>query len=168
MQDIGLPTYPTRGNRRKLDEAWLYRLHRDGISEHLKVVPGPPPELGQAIEEFNQGQYWHCHETLERIWLPEKYPLRLFYHALIKAAVGLLHLKRRNQHGAAVKLGDAEYALAPFVPGFMGIEAGWLYQDIKDRWEYVGGDFVADWDTIEKLPPVQIRVKVAPYQQPGG
>jgi hypothetical protein len=50
----------------------------------------------------------------------------------------------------------------------MGIEAGWLHQDVKDRWEYVGGDFAADWDTIEKLPPVQIRIKVAPYQQLGG
>jgi hypothetical protein len=157
VQDRGLPTYPAKGDRRNLDEAWLDQLHRDGIAGHLKEVPEPPPELGQAIEEFNQGQYWQCHETLESIWLPEQYPLRLFYHALIKAAVGLLHLKRRNRHGALVKLGDTEHALAPFIPEFMGIETGRLRQDIKDRWEYVRVDFAADWDTIENLPPVQIR-----------
>ena len=70
-------------------------------------IPDPPPEFELALAEFNNGQFWECHETLERLWLPEQYPLRLFYHGLIKAAVGLLHLERRNRRGAISKLTDA-------------------------------------------------------------
>ena len=100
MADTNLPNYPSKGGRKKLDEEWLKALHRQGVAAFISDVISTPAELGRAIAEFNQGQFWHCHETLEMIWLPEKYPLRLFYHGLIKAAVGLLHLERRNRHGA--------------------------------------------------------------------
>ena len=52
----------------------------------------PPPELRQAIEQFNRGEFWECHETLEDVWRETLYPFRLFYHAVIKTAVGFHHL----------------------------------------------------------------------------
>lgn len=151
-----LAIYPSRGNRRELDHRWLALLHRDGPSPFLAAVPEPPAELGLAIEEFNQGQYWQCHETLERVWLPERYPLRLFYHALIKAAVGLLHLERHNRHGAVVKLRDAEFTLAPFMPQFMGVDTDQLHRDIMNRLALLPTDSPVDWEAIDRLPGVQI------------
>ena len=105
---VNLPAYSSKGNRRTLDRWWLESLHREGRSRFLASVPEPPAELALAIAEFNRGQYWQCHETLERLWLPEQYPLRLFYHGLIKVAVGLLHLERHNPprgHGQAARRG---------------------------------------------------------------
>ena len=151
-----LARYPSKGKRRDLDGRWLTLLHRDGLRPYLVDVD-PPPELGRAVEEFNQGQYWHCHETLERIWLRENYPVRLFYHGLIKAAVGLLHLKRRNHHGALVMLQDAGYALIPFLPQFMGIDTQKLHGDVLDRIGVLDTEGLADWKAISGLPSVQIN-----------
>jgi len=109
-----------------------------------------------AVVQFNQGDFWTCHETLERVWLPELYPLRLFYHGLIKAAVGLLHLERRNRRGAALKLQDAAYTLSPFQPHFMGIDIGGLLRDTSERLTYLQVDGRVDWEVVGRLPPVRI------------
>jgi hypothetical protein len=163
-----LPAYPDKGSRRRLDEAWLELIRQGGMAEFLGSAPELPANLERAIEEFNQGEYWKCHETLEGIWLPERYPLRLFYHGLIKAAVGLLHLKRRNRHGAMVKLRDAEYTLAPFTPEFMSIDTGDLQQEVRTRLGYINTNETVDWDAVEQLPAVQIYLLDDSHSQPGG
>ena len=99
MSTGDLPKYAAKGERQKLDLDWIQLLHQEGLPPFLPAASDPPAKFGQAIREFNRAQYWQCHETLEELWLPEGYPLRLFYHGLIKAAVGLLHLERHNRHG---------------------------------------------------------------------
>ena len=89
--------------------------------------------------------------------MSEEYPLRLFYHGLIKAAVGLLHLQRHNRVGASIKLKDAERTLAPFIPDMMGIDIAKLLADIKQRLGLIEGDLVSIQDAIDPLPAVQIH-----------
>jgi predicted metal-dependent hydrolase len=163
MATRDLPTYPTKGDRRRLDQRWLGLLHQEGLSPFLSEAPAPPHELTLAVAEFNRGQYWQCHETLEGLWLPEHYPLRLFYHGLIKAAVGLLHLERHNQHGATAKLRDAEHTLAPFLPHFMGIDTDRLRQDVVQRLAYVESEQPVDWEAVDRLPAVKIHHAVPPH-----
>lgn len=152
-----LPTHPLKGQRRALDQQWLTKLHREGHPALPPGIPKPPTALKLAVTQFNQGQYWQCHETLEEIWISEEYPLRLFYHGLIKAAVGLLHLQRQNHLGASLKLRDAEYTLAPFSPHMMGIDIATLLDDIKQRLELIDSDLSPIQNSIDLLPPVQIR-----------
>ena len=151
-----LPDYPSKGNRRTLDQRWLDRLHREGLGRLPANEQRPPADLGLAVAQFNRGDFWTCHETLERVWLPETYPLRLFYHGLIKAAVGLLHFKRRNRRGAALKLHDAVYTLSPFQPHFMGIDIDRLLRDTSDRLTYLQVDSPVGWEAVGRLPPVRI------------
>ena len=151
-----LPAYPSKGNRRTLDQRWLDLLHREGLERLPADEQRPPAELELAVTQFNQGEFWTCHETLERVWLPESYPLRLFYHGLIKAAVGLLHLERRNRRGAALKLHDAAYTLSPFQPHFMGIDIDRLLRDTSDRLTYLQVDGPVGWEAVGRLPPVRI------------
>ena len=124
MAATDLPVYPTKGHRRSLDQLWLTKLHSEGLVGLSLSLPEPPPELAAAVAEFNSGQFWQCHETLEELWLLEGYPLRLFYHGLIKAAVGMLHLQGRNCRGARWKLDEAVYTLAPFVSWNYGYRCG--------------------------------------------
>ena len=159
MLTENLPQYPTRGNRRRLDEAWLELLHQDGFGRFLREVPGPPPGLLRSVEEFNRGLYWQCHETLEGLWLPQRYPLRLFYHGLIKGAVGLLHLERRNQPGARAKLRDAQYTLYPFAPRFMGLDVARLRVDLAGRLAALEEDGPVDWEAMAALPAVRLHLE---------
>ena len=152
-----LPTRPPKGQRRLLDQLWLTKLNQEGRGALLPFVPIPPPALVLAITQFNQGQYWQCHETLEEIWMSEEYPLRLFYHGLIKAAVGLLHLERHNQSGAGKKLREAESTLAPFIPGMMGIDIAPLLAGINQRLELIDGSLLSNQGPIDLLPAVKIH-----------
>ena len=154
---MNLPTHPPKGQRQSLDQLWLTKLEQEGRGALPHRIPKRPPALRLAVTQFNQGQYWECHETLEEIWLSEEYPLRLFYHGLIKAAVGLLHLERHNRRGANLKLRDAERALTPFIPDMMGIDIAKFLADIKQRLELIESGTDSVQDAVYALPAVQIH-----------
>ena len=153
MAVVELSAYPERGARRSLDRQWLEKLHREGYSG---PQPEPPPALSLAIQQFNAREYWLSHETLEALWLAEQYPLRLFYHALIKTAVGLLHLERHNRRGATSKLSDAVSGLTPFLPRFISIDTEGLHRDLDERLSYIRVSGIVDWKAIDLLPPLKI------------
>ena len=154
-----LPNYPSKGKRRILDQRWLDRLHREGLEGMPADQLRPPADLGLAVAQFNRGDFWTCHETLERVWLPESYPLRLFYHGLIKAAVGMYHLSRHNRSGAVSKLSDGISTLAPFVPEMMGVDVAGLRADLSERLALVQNPDRVNWASIDGLTPIQIRVR---------
>ena len=61
------------------------------------------PRFLKGIEEFNDGLYFECHETLEEIWLEEHGEDRGFYQGLIQIAAGYFKLQQGVPTGA-VKL----------------------------------------------------------------
>ncbi|MCS6802347.1 MAG: DUF309 domain-containing protein [Chloroflexota bacterium] len=75
--------------------------------------PGPPA-LARAIRQFNSGDYFACHETLEELWREERGAVRRVYQGLLHIAVGFYHLRRGNRHGALTKLRSGLDYLAPF------------------------------------------------------
>jgi hypothetical protein len=157
-EEVGLPRWPSKGNRRKLEALWLEELERHGLSVFLPEAPvDVPPELCKAIGEFNAGLFWECHETLESVWLSTPYPLRFFYHAIIKAAVGFYHLSRHNRHGARVKLADAVRLLRLFPPGYLGVRTDLLCRDTS-AWlaKLEGGDAIS-WAELDDLARPCIR-----------
>ena len=156
----GLPRYPIKGQRRKLDGEWIELLQREKVSQFLPDLSLRPWALKKAIDEFNSGSYWQCHETLEKLWLNEEYPLRLFYHGLIKAAVGLLHAERRNRLGASSKLQDVVETLKPFLPRFMGINTDRLLQDMEEYRIAVTDE--VGWSKVNLLPLVFIEFQEDP------
>jgi predicted metal-dependent hydrolase len=61
-----------------------------------------PPAYLRGIEQFNAGEFFACHETLEELW--QAAPLgeeRVFLQALIQAAAALHHFQQGNLKGAA-------------------------------------------------------------------
>jgi len=60
----------------------------------------PPGELLQAIGEFNRGDWFNCHETLEDLWAGEEGEIRNFYQGVLQVAVALYHWRGGNFKGA--------------------------------------------------------------------
>lgn len=144
----GLPTLPFR-NRRALDAQWIDALRRHGIRKFGDGrVTEPPPELQRAIEQFNRGEFWECHETLEDVWRESPYPFRLFYHAVIKTAVGFHHLSAHNRNGARIKLRDGVELLELFQPEWMGVRTDLLRADAAEWLSYVKAPTVA-WTELD-------------------
>src|ERR687887_667826 len=48
-----------------------------------------PALLRTGIAQFNNGDYWECHETLEELWRGEPDPVRYLYQGILLAGVGL-------------------------------------------------------------------------------
>ena len=148
-----LPRWPSRANRRRLEDQWLGQLERHGLAAFLPDTRvSAPPHLWKAVDEFNSGAFWKCHETLEEAWLKTPYPLRFFCHSIIKTAVGLYHVSRHNRHGARVKLGDGVRLLQLFLPDFMGIYTDRLHEDAAGWLARVSGEGPVDWSGLEALP----------------
>ncbi len=60
----------------------------------------PPGQLLLAIRQFNSGQWFECHETLEELWLDEEGETRDFFQGVLQIAVALHHWRNGNYGGA--------------------------------------------------------------------
>ncbi len=60
----------------------------------------PMPLLRKGIEQFNAGEYWECHETLEKLWRAEPRPVRDLYQGILQIGVAFYHLRGGNYDGA--------------------------------------------------------------------
>lgn len=63
----------------------------------------PPQELFRAIRQFNGGDWFECHETLEDLWVGEQGEIRDFYQGILQIAVALHH-RRNGNFGGALRL----------------------------------------------------------------
>lgn len=80
------------------------------------------PTLAQAIAEFNQRQFYVCHDTLEAIWLEAEPTEKNFYQGILQIAVGCYHLQNQNWQGAVTLLGEGIRRLQTFQPQYQGVE----------------------------------------------
>ena len=82
----------------------------------------PPPLLREAIEQFNRGEYFTQHETLEILWRDEPRPVRELYQGILQVGVALYHVQRGNYHGAVYMLTRGAEYLRPFAPECQGVD----------------------------------------------
>jgi predicted metal-dependent hydrolase len=70
----------------------------------------PPGQLLLAIRQFNAGQWFECHETVEDLWVGEQGEARDFFQGVIQIAVALHHWRNGNFGGAVSLLkGGVKY-----------------------------------------------------------
>jgi len=89
-----------------------------------------PAELIQAIAEFNAGEFFEQHETLELLWRATPGEIRHLYEGILQVGVGMHHLfKNHNFHGAAVKLDHGIRLLSAFPSVCHGVDVDRLRRD---------------------------------------
>ncbi len=99
----------------------------------------PSPQMLHAFEQFNRGEYWAQHETLEEVWRAEAdKSIRNFYKGIIQVGVGFYHLTRGNFRGASKVLARGINYLKPYAPDCYGVdvarliaEAGAVYHQMQ-------------------------------------
>jgi len=97
-----------------------------------------PPELVKAIHEFNAGEFFEQHETLELLWRATPGEIRHLYEGILQIGVGMHHLfKNRNFHGAAVKLDHGIRLLEAFPDVCHGVDVARLRRDATRAREHL-------------------------------
>ena len=89
----------------------------------------PSGMLLQAFGEFNRGEWYDCHETLEDLWVGSEYEMRWFSQGLLQVAVALLHWQNGNFGGAVSLLDSRTNYLRRVEPVCQRIEVGTLIND---------------------------------------
>src|SRR2546427_9111247 len=89
----------------------------------------PPPQLLEGIEQFNRGEFFEQHETLELLWRAERRDIRYLYQGILQIGVAFHHLRRLNHHGTVYMLTRGPAYLAPFEPRCQRIDVAALLRD---------------------------------------
>lgn len=90
----------------------------------------PTPEMLHAFEQFNRGEYWHQHETLELVWRAEQdTTIRNFYKGILQIGVGFHHLRNGNYNGVLKVLGRGINYVKPYSPECYGVDLARLIQE---------------------------------------
>ena len=109
----------------------------------------PPPRLLEGIAQFNRGEYFEQHETLELLWRDERRDVRRLYQGILQIGVAFHHLRRLNHHGTVYMLTRGANYLAPFAPRCQGVDVQRLLTDAAAALaavEHLGRDRLGDFD----------------------
>jgi predicted metal-dependent hydrolase len=89
----------------------------------------PPPLLLEGIAQFNRGEFFEQHETLELLWRAERREVRYLYQGILQIGVAFHHLRRLNHHGTVYMLTRGPRYLAPFAPRCQRVDVKALLMD---------------------------------------
>ena len=98
--------------------------------------------FSQGIEQFNQQQFYECHDTLEAIWIESAELDKRFYQGILQIAVACHHLGELNCRGAVILLGEGMRRLSDYLPD---------YQDVDVTQLLIESDLLLK--TLQQLPP---------------
>ena len=107
--------------------------------------------LAKGIHEFNRGEFFECHETLEDLWRGYEAQDRECIQGIIQIAVGYYHLARDNRKGALKLFKRGAERVGRFAPE-------WHSYDLKTFHDWVVRDIaslesVCPQDSLELSPP---------------
>jgi predicted metal-dependent hydrolase len=133
------------------------KINRGLPSERCREAP--PAELLRGIEEFNRGEFFEQHETLEEIWIEETDPVRYLYQGILQVGVGFYHRRRNNFRGATLLLERGTRYLEPFRPACLGVDVEALVIAAEEALEEIrrlGADRLGDFDESRFVPKVRL------------
>jgi hypothetical protein len=87
--------------------------------------------LKKGIDEFNNGDYFDCHETLEELWMVEADSDRTFYQGLLQLSVGCFHLLNENYRGAGSQWRRGCAKLEKFSERHLGVDVKSLLAQMR-------------------------------------
>src|SRR4051794_23218777 len=89
----------------------------------------PPPQLLEGIAQFNRGEFFEQHETLELLWRAERRDIRFLYQGILQIGVAFHHLRKLNHHGTVYMLTRGSGYLRPFAPACQRVDVQALLDD---------------------------------------
>ncbi len=119
-----------------------------------------PPLVKQGLEEFNAGEYYKCHETLETAWMAESGPVRDVYRGILQVAVAYYQIQRGNYNGAMKMFLRSLQWLEPLPEKCHGIEIAQFRADayqVRLTMEALSPEHIGEFD-LNLLKPIIYEV----------
>lgn len=120
---------------------------------------GLTPLAVRGIEEFNRGEYFEAHESLELAWKDDESVGRELYRAILQIAVAYYQIMRGNYKGAAKMFLRLRQWIDPLPDYCRGVNVSKLRQETNTVHETLlslGPDRITEFDT-RLFKPVEYR-----------
>ena len=82
----------------------------------------PPTLLLAGVSQFNRGEFFRQHETLEDLWNTETRDVRRLYQGILQIGVAMYHITKNNHHGAVYMITRGSNYLRPFTPSCQTVD----------------------------------------------
>jgi uncharacterized protein len=103
-----------------------------------KACQEPLSELAlRGLAEFNQGEYFEAHETLEHAWMEDESAGRELYRGILQVAVAYLQIERGNFNGAAKMFLRMRQWLDPLPEICRGVDVARLREDARTAHQHL-------------------------------
>ena len=89
----------------------------------------PPGQFLKGIREFNQREWYECHETVEELWMGARGEVRHLYQGIIQISVALHHWRNGNFVGAVSLLESGADYLRQVPEGCLRVDVSALIGD---------------------------------------
>jgi predicted metal-dependent hydrolase len=107
----------------------------------------PPPLVWKGIEQFNRGEFFEQHETLEAAWRAESRPVRELYQGILQIGVACYQIERGNLPGSLKMFERGLRRLRQFAPECLGLDVARLIADserLRDAAQELGPERLAE------------------------
>ena len=91
------------------------------------------PRFLKGIDEFNQGLYFECHESLEEIWLEEHGEDRKFYQGIIQISAGYFKWQQGVLIGAIKLWRSGLEKIDGYRPVYLGLDVESFIEAVKEN-----------------------------------
>ncbi len=122
----------------------------------------PPALFYIGLEQFNRGEYFEQHESLEEIWAIEPRAIRCLYQGILKIGVGFYKLRLGNYRGTINHISGGIAYLHLFEDGCLGVEVAQLVREaeqVREKVVGLGPERIGDFD-LTTLPKVHFIRRV--------
>jgi predicted metal-dependent hydrolase len=106
------------------------------------------PRLAISFRQFNNGDWYACHDGLEALWHETQGPLRQVLQGFLQLAVAELHLERGNKRGATLLMGEGLGRLSGCGSSALGIDLDPLRTTVLARLQRLQAG-----ESVAELPP---------------
>jgi predicted metal-dependent hydrolase len=107
------------------------------------------PLVMKGIEEFNRGEFFEQHESLEAAWRAEPRPVRELYQGILQVGVACYQIERGNLPGALKMFERGLRRLRQFAPKCLDIDVSRLIADaerVRDEAQRLGPERLNELD----------------------
>jgi len=113
----------------------------------------PLPQLAQdALELFQNGEYYRQHDLLEELWMATDGPVRDLYRGVLQVGIAYYHLQRGKPHAALKMLQRSVQWLQPLPEQCQGIDVAQLRRDSATLRATLQGEAGAPLEQLLKPP----------------
>ncbi len=114
----------------------------------------------RGLEEFNLGEYFEAHETLETAWNADDTAGRELYRAILQVAVAYLQIERGNYRGAMKMFLRLRQWIDPLPELCRGVNIEQLRADawqVQEALSKLGAERISEFDRSLLKPVLYIR-----------